>query len=132
MICRICRHTDAQHAHRGTNPASSWCVESACPCEAFKPIQGKRAALLALTLLACSAPPAEPPCVMATPQDCAYSTDQCESFCAHQCLSQYPCMDQCEAQWCDPAAAACPTTCEACVPHYTADGPYTLCEAPKS
>ncbi len=53
MNC-TCGHTADHHANKGKNPALSFCVESCCPCEAYKPRRsGPRGAFLAMMLFAC-------------------------------------------------------------------------------
>ncbi len=134
MKCR-CGHTAEHHAMQGRNPALSFCVEQCCPCEAFAPKRrGPRMApiLLGTLLWACggSTESVDSGCPTATPDQCAYMQNQCESYCEHKCLGEQSCVSACWSDECGPFEQQCPTTCESCVPTFTLTGPQTICDAP--
>ncbi len=119
MSC-TCGHTADHHANKGKNPALSFCVESCCPCGAYKPRRnGPRGlvllSLLMLAVLGCSAGSVGLTQEIKSCQDvCNVARVECEtphhSMCAHCCEAWD--LPMCETDVA-PANPSCLVQCEA-------------------
>ena len=85
-----------------------------------------KALALAALLVACSAPAGDT-CTPATQTDCVQRQAECNSWCAHTCLSQSACLDDCETNTCAPLFVSCPGSCLECVARVDATGPHDVC-----